>query len=1017
MLTSSSATVTKTGVLLRWSTNSVPDNVGFNVYRLQNDQRTRINKEIIPGALFRPGTAAQNPSGYTYAWFDRSGSADSVYFIESVNIDGVLSMHEPIVPVSNKGMLQFSETPEALTTSAADVADTFEKRYPSGETQLSNLASSSIDTQWQIAAQSALRIAVNKDGWYRITQPQMVAAGFNPVVDIRNLRLFVNAAEVAINTSQLTGPFAGNDYIEFYGRGLDTPTTDKAIYYLIAGTTAGKRIDGGTQLNGDRGPAPVSTPSPAQVPVDSNATVAVLSNPIFYSWAQQDMSSMAGSLQPQSTAEQTERKTPETSNALPVSSNGAENIANNQPDFSTPTPVDPTATDSDLAKPESAKEIAAGNKENSPPVTIAATAAVKASSTAGNQQTFKAAKVRKRSHGRTRTKRTVKRERKQQNNHALLAAAAALQNFDYTIQIKERLVYYSNLLNGDEENFFGRVIASSPITQTLNVSNPDLTAPGPASLEFALQGVLNQSGSNHDVSVSFNGVTLGSVQFQPLEHPVRTFPVPISLIQNGNNNLVFTKTSTGEVCIVDYIRLTYPHAFTADNNTLKFNLRANQTVKVSGFSTPSVLLIDYTDPFNVSIRKAASQNTGSGYTITVSPKTKGSKDQRLLYALPQGQFDQVAGLSVSQPSSLNLGHVSPALTSGADFLIIAHKNFVASMAPLVTKRQSEGRIAAVVDVEDIYDEFSYGLHTPQAIRDFLSHTLTSANWVNKPHYLIFAGDASYDPRNYLGLGDTDFVPTKLVDATYNETVTDDWVGDFHGGTNNEPDGISDIPVGRLPVATVAAANLVVSKIVNFVPQQTQTAMLIADEDPFNIFGFAATNDAFQSLLPATMTVQRLNREPQPAGVPSQPLVKADIVNGFNAGPALVSYSGHGNVDVWTGAALFTSPDATALTNGTNKLSFVVVMDCLNGYFQDSSLLSLSEALLQAPNGGAVATFASSGLTIAQGQHQMGQSLYSQLYSGAPMALGDAIKIAKGATFDIDVKRTWIFFGDPSLKIR
>jgi hypothetical protein len=222
----------------------------------------------------------------------------------------------------------------------------------------------------------------------------------------------------------------------------------------------------------------------------------------------------------------------------------------------------------------------------------------------------------------------------------------------------------------------------------------------------------------------------------------------------------------------------------------------------------------------------------------------------------------------------------------------------------------------------------------------------------------------------------------------------------------------------LPFRTAAEANLVISKIVNYVPHpQPQSAMLVADEDPFNIFGFATTNDVFQSLLPAGMSVQRLNRAPQPPGTPSQTLTKADIVNGFNAGPALVGYSGHGSVDVWTGASLFTSPDALTLTNGTNKLSFVVVMDCLNGYFQDPTVLSLSEAMLKAPNGGAVAAFASSGLTIAQGQHEMGEELYTQLYSGSPMALGDAIKIAKGSTFDIDVKRTWILLGDPSLKIR
>jgi hypothetical protein len=44
-------------------------------------------------------------------------------------------------------------------------------------------------------------------------------------------------------------------------------------------------------------------------------------------------------------------------------------------------------------------------------------------------------------------------------------------------------------------------------------------------------------------------------------------------------------------------------------------------------------------------------------------------------------------------------------------------------------------------------------------------------------------------------------------------------------------------------------------------------------------------------------------------------------------------------------------------------------------------------------------------------------LYKQLYGGAPIALGDAIKIAKAASGDIDVRTTWIFFGDPSIKIR
>jgi hypothetical protein len=1037
-LTSASATATKTGVLLRWSTNSVPDNLGFNVYRLKNGIRTRANKEIVPGALFGPGTPAMMPAGYSYGWFDRGGSADSTYFIESVSLNGAVKMHSALSVVVSQAVSEFDQTPQSLNGAnplSPNSEDTFEKRFPTAEDLQSSLGSNPLEAQWAIAAKTALKIAINKDGWYRVTQPQMVAAGFNPSVDIRNLQLFVDANEVAINTSQQTGQFGSSDYIEFYGRGLDTPTSDRHIYYLIAGTTPGKRVAGDIQVDGDPEPAPrpvPSPPSPLPSPLPSppestppvsmapsttpESTRPVLSDPIFhstigdFSW----LGFMSGN-----SANNRENKQAETANA-PTSYLLSVN-QDSPVDYSAPVRNDSLAGDREPARsgsvPEAAKSVDASTNNSTTSVSPAVStgAAAPNVATPSPQPIVKSAS-RKRGRNRKRARRAVKRQPRQEHSHAMIAAAQ-LPNFDYTVQIKERFIYFSNLLNGDADNFFGRVI-SSPVTQTLNLSNPDLSATGTATLELALQGAMNASASSHDVSVTLNGNTLGTVSFGPLEHPVRTFAVPMAQLLSGNNSLVFTRTSVGppDVSLVDYIKLTYPHKFIADANSLKFNLRGSQTLQVDGFTSPSVRLIDYTDPLNVSIRRAAWETSALGYKITVPRSETLAKAQRLIYALPQGQFDQPAALTLSQPSSLNLGVVSPTITSGADFVIIAHKNFIPSLAPLVNQRLAQGKIAGIVDVDDIYDEFSYGFHGPQAIKDFISYTLTSTHWVTKPHYIIFAGDATLDPRNYQGQGDLDFVPTKLVDATYNETSSDDWLADTTGDPGGGPDGIADVCIGRLPFANVSDANLIVSKIVNFVPPQPQTAMLVADDDQFNIYGFAQTNDAFQTLLSGSMNVQRLNRAPQPPGVPSQAVVKADIVNGFNSGPALVNYSGHGNINVWSGASIFLSEDALALTNG-NRLPFVVVMDCLNGYFQDAGILSLSEAWLRAPNGGAVAAFASSGLTIAQGQHDMGHELYTQLYSGAPMELGDAIKIAKHATFDIDVKRTWIFFGDPSLKIR
>ena len=125
-------------------------------------------------------------------------------------------------------------------------------------------------------------------------------------------------------------------------------------------------------------------------------------------------------------------------------------------------------------------------------------------------------------------------------------------------------------------------------------------------------------------------------------------------------------------------------------------------------------------------------------------------------------------------------------------------DFMESLAPLKTHRESQGFSVALIDVEDIYDEFSYGTKTPQAIKDFLTRASTS--WQTPPRFVLLVGDASFDPRNYLGLGNQDFLPTKLLDTAYMETASDDWFVDFNG------DGLPDMAVGRLPVQTAEEAS-------------------------------------------------------------------------------------------------------------------------------------------------------------------------------------------------------------------
>ena len=92
------------------------------------------------------------------------------------------------------------------------------------------------------------------------------------------------------------------------------------------------------------------------------------------------------------------------------------------------------------------------------------------------------------------------------------------------------------------------------------------------------------------------------------------------------------------------------------------------------------------------------------------------------------------------------------------------------------------------------------------------------------------------------------------------------------------------------------------------------------------------------------------------------------------------------------------------------------MTCLNGYFHDLYTESLATALLKSPNGGAVAVWASSTLTEPYPQFQMNKELLRQLFGGTPVTIGDAVRAAKQATQDLDVRRSWLLFGDPSMKL-
>jgi hypothetical protein len=492
--------------------------------------------------------------------------------------------------------------------------------------------------------------------------------------------------------------------------------------------------------------------------------------------------------------------------------------------------------------------------------------------------------------------------------------------------------------------------------------------------------------------VRLNGTDLGYVEFDSQMKGVAQFSVPNSLLTEGANQLLLiAQGGEGDVSLVDYVRLTYLHTFTADDNALRVAASANQLVSISGFTSSEVRVMDVTNADSVRELAATVQAGKAGFTATATVADGGPAT---LFAFGEDQVKSPAAIQFNQPSAWRQ------TAQGADLVIITHKDFSSSLAALKVRRQSQGLAVAEIDIEDIYDEFNSGHKSVQALRDFLAFVKNS--WKRAPRFALFAGDASFDPRNYLGAGNLDFVPTRMIETALLETASDDALAD------SNQDGLADLALGRLPVRTAQEASGMVSKIISYEQAPlSDTLLLVADRN--DTFDFESVNDQLKQLVPGTIRADEVRR-----GQTDDQTARSRVIEAINRGQRLINYVGHGSVEVWQGN-LLTSSDARQLDNDAPTI--FVAMNCLNGFFQDLFTESLAEALMRADSG-AVAVWASSALTEPAGQADVNREFFRLIFGGQrPMTLGEAAAQAKAATADTDIRRTWARFGDPTMRLR
>lgn len=832
-LQSFTAEASTQGNVLRWKTGGELDNLGFNVYREQNGERTRLNPTLVAGSALLMGGYLEKHAAKSYAWIDPAGRPDSNYWLEDLDTHGERTLHGPITPsvTASSGKVASSMTMAQFATAAAAQASAA-SHVVENVAQIGAPSQNQNDQQFELAAHPAVKIMVDHEGWYRVAQPDLVAAGLDRNVDPRNLHLFVEAVEQPILVTGAGighGGFGADAAIEFYATGMDTAFTGTRVYWLTGGDLAGLRLNTSTDLPNGR---------------------------------------------------------------------------------------------------------------------------------------------------------------------------SYVQQFTQTVELRQRTTYYAAFINSKDDNFFGALVSTTPIDQIVNTPHVSSDGKPAPRLDIVLQGV--GTGVPHDVNVALNGGTVGHISFAGQDKGRLRVDLPPGILLDGPNTITLTaQDGDSDISLVDRITITYPQTIAVDaTGQLKFTARAGAPVQIGNFQENTVRVFDISSaaqPVELATRMVA----GGGGTYAAQVLVPFTPTGRhTLIALGAGQVAKPAQLVANQPSQWH----SP--QAGSDVVFVTHPAIADALTPLADLRRQQGHTVSVVLTDDIYDEFSFGEHSPQAIRDFLQ--TATKNWNSRPKYLLLAGDASVDPRDFLGFGDLDFVPTRIIPTEQLMTASDDWFSDF---TNS---GMPSMATGRLPVRTADEARTVVAKIVGYETGNdsgswTGQALLVADRN--DTADFTEDTQKVAALLPPSIQATQIlvtNLDPGTA--------RAEVLNALNAGQLLVNYLGHGSIEVWSGDNLLNDDSAAALTNAP-RLPVFLTFDCLNGFFHDVYTQSLAEVLLLNPNGGAVGVVTSSALTDSQPQAQLDRKLVQALFQNGGTTLGDAVVQAKSGIKVKDVRRTYLLFGDPLLRMK
>lgn len=527
----------------------------------------------------------------------------------------------------------------------------------------------------------------------------------------------------------------------------------------------------------------------------------------------------------------------------------------------------------------------------------------------------------------------------------------------------------------------------------------------------------------HQQQLTFNDSLLTEDQFFNWRVFQHEFAIPTASLLTTNKVRLQSSLGSNDRHSIAGIFLRYPRLFNFENGTTaEFRLDGGagarylemQAFNVSGGAP---LLFDRTN------RLRLETTVEAGLVKAVLPPATG--ERHLWLANPVSGIRPVTALEALQFRDYR--------TEAADYIILSNPslysdpanggaNHVAAYADYRRSPQGGGYKVAVVDINELYEQFAYGVRFhPMAVRNFVQ--FVHKNWP-APRFLLLIGKGlDYDrfrrPDVQNQLADSlFFVPT------YGSPGADQLLT-MRDKKLSEP----LFPVGRLAVTRASDIRVYLDKVIEHEQQfvsapQTLVGKAWMKRVIHNSGGLAGETAGIRAYTQSMADELATNR------------VGADVHNFYKTSNDPIQLSSYeqmldllnGGVSIWmifghsSSSAVDFDIGVPAAYNNKGRYPLMMIMGCFSG--QCSNLQQgIGEQFVLAPERGAIAYFASVNFSFSDALHAFGKKYYERLGGpdyGATIGevLVNTVGDLSGSAYPAQIAQLHqnLLQGDPALRL-